>query len=354
MNSPTLSDTPAKKTCAFDGPRRILVTGTAGFIGFSLARRLLADGHAVCGIDGMTTYYDVALKQRRHAILRTSNGFTAHEFMLEDADALLRIVRSFEPNIVIHLAAQAGVRYSLENPRAYIDANLVGTFNVMEAVRVLRPAHFLLASTSSVYGANVDMPFGENDRSDLPLTLYAATKKATEAMAHSYAHIWKLPTTAFRFFTVYGPWGRPDMALFKFVGAILHDCPIEIYGNGEMSRDFTYIDDLIESIVRLLPAVPAIGCRAPAGPDSLSPAAPFRIVNIGRGESVGLMTYVKTIERHLGREARKIMLPMQTGDVPTTFARTDLLESLTGFKPRTSIDEGIKRFVEWYREYHGL
>ncbi|MGJ0531965.1 NAD-dependent epimerase/dehydratase family protein [Methylocystis sp.] len=339
---------------AAGGRQKILVTGTAGFIGFSLARRLLADGHVVCGVDGMTPYYDVALKQRRHALLRASNAFTAHEFMLEDAAATLRVAESFVPDIVVHLAAQAGVRYSLENPRAYIEANLIGTFNVMEAVRTSRPEHFLLASTSSVYGGNVDMPFGERDQSDHPLTLYAATKKATEAMAHSYAHVWNLPTTAFRFFTVYGPWGRPDMALFKFVDAILNDRPIEIYGNGEMSRDFTYIDDLVESIARLLPAVPVVGKRAPAGPDSLSSSAPFRIVNIGGGEPVGLMTYVATIERHLGREAKKIMLPMQTGDVPATFARADLLKSLTGFKPHTSVDEGVRRFVDWYREYHGL
>src|ERR1700730_3869368 len=300
MNSLSTAEPVASTMHSFEKPKRILVTGTAGFIGFFLARRLLADVHVICGVDGMTPYYDVELKRRRHAILNTFNGFASHEFMLEDAQAVLRVAQCFEPEIVVHLAAQAGVRYSLENPRAYIDANLVGTFNLMEAVREVHPAHFLLASTSSVYGANVDMTFGENDRSDHPLTLYAATKKATEAMAHSYAHIWKLPTTAFRFFTIYGPWGRPDMALFKFVDAILHDRPIEIYGNGEMSRDLTYIDDLVEGVLRLLPEIPSTGQRAPAGPDSLSPAAPFRIINIGGGEPVGLIDYVETIERHLG------------------------------------------------------
>jgi UDP-glucuronate 4-epimerase len=349
-----LSQSASSPASAVIANQRVLVTGTAGFIGFSLARRLLGDGHAVCGIDGMTPYYDVALKRRRHSILRESNNFTAHEFMLEDATATLNAAQSFAPDIVVHLAAQAGVRYSLENPRAYIDANLLGTFNVMEAVRETRPKHFLLASTSSVYGGNVDMPFGERDSSDHPLTLYAATKKATEAMSHSYAHVWKLPTTVFRFFTVYGPWGRPDMALFKFVDAILKGGEIEIYGNGEMSRDFTYIDDLIESIVRLLPLAPVMGARAPAGPDSLSTSAPYRIVNIGGGEPVGLMTYVETIEKHLGRKAKKKMLPMQTGDVPATFARADLLKSLTGFKPHTNVDEGVKRFVQWYREYHAM
>ncbi len=300
----------------------------------------------------MTPYYDVALKQRRHAILRESNAFTAHEIMLEDAGATLSRARSFTPDVVVHLAAQAGVRYSLEQPRAYIDANLVGTFNVMEAVREVRPDHFLLASTSSVYGGNPDMPFGEGDDTDHPLTLYAATKKATEAMTHSYAHVWNLPTTVFRFFTVYGPWGRPDMALFKFVDAILNNRPIEIYGNGEMSRDFTYVDDVVESIVRLLPLAPVMSRRAVAGPDSLSRSAPFRVINIGGGEPVELMTYVAMIEEHLGRKAKKIMLPMQTGDVPATFARADLLKSLTGFKPKIGVDEGVRRFIAWYREYY--
>lgn len=342
-----------QRTEATAGRRlRVLVTGAAGFIGFSLSRRLLADGHIVCGVDGMTPYYDVTLKRRRLALLKASNDFIAHEFMLEDAPTMQKTAEAFAPDVVVHLAAQAGVRYSLENPRAYVDSNLIGTFNVMEAVRIVRPGHFLLASTSSVYGGNVDMPFGERDTSDHPLTLYAATKKATEAMTHSYAHVWKLPTTVFRFFTVYGPWGRPDMALFKFVDAILNDRPIEIYGEGKMSRDFTYIDDLVESIVRLLPAIPVVGERATAGPDSLSTSAPHRVVNIGGGEPVGLMAYIETIQKHLGRQAKKIMLPMQTGDVPATFARADLLKSLTGYRPNTSVDTGVKRFVDWYREYH--
>jgi UDP-glucuronate 4-epimerase len=335
-------------------PQKILVTGTAGFIGFSLARRLLADGHIVCGIDGLTPYYDVALKKRRHDILRASNNFTAHEFMLEEAEATASVTQAFRPDVVIHLAAQAGVRYSLENPRAYIDANIVGTFNVMEAVRVARPAHFLVASTSSVYGGNVDMPFAETDQTDQPLTLYAATKKATEAMTHSYAHLWNLPTTAFRFFTVYGPWGRPDMALFKFVDAILNDRAIDVFGNGEMSRDFTYIDDLVEAIVRLIPAIPVMGERAAEGLDSLSSSAPYRTVNIGCGSPVGLLSLIETIERHLGKVAKKNMLPMQTGDVPNTFARADLLEALTGFKPGTTVDVGVKRFIDWYREYYDM
>lgn len=354
MTTQSSPGSPASSFAGFDRPGKILITGTAGFIGFSLARRLLADGHTICGVDGMTPYYDVKLKESRHQILRDTENFTAHEFMLEDAERVLETAKSFAPDAIVHLAAQAGVRYSIENPRAYIDSNLVGTFNVMEAVRLTRPAHFLLASTSSIYGANEDMPFGETDRADHPLTLYAATKKATEAMAHSYAHVWKLPTTAFRFFTVYGPWSRPDMAPSKFADAILHGRPIDVYGNGQMSRDFTYIDDLVEAIVRLLPVVPVVGQRAPAGPDSLSPAAPYRVVNIGSGECVGLMTFIRAIEKHLGVEARKNMMPMQTGDVPATFARADLLKSLTGYKPGTTVDDGVKRFVEWYRDYHGL
>ncbi len=253
----------------------VLVTGSAGFIGFHLARRLIADGHSVTGVDGMTAYYDVALKRARIAALGASNLFRHHEVMLEDAPALDRIADEARPDVVIHLAAQAGVRYSIEQPRPYVDSNLVGSFNVLELVRRLKPRHFLMASTSSVYGANVAMPFRETDRTDHPLTFYAATKKAAEDMAHSYAHLWSVPTTAFRFFTVYGPWGRPDMALFKFVKATLAGEAIDVHGHGAMSRDFTYVDDLVEAIVRLVDKPPVQG--EPAGPeDSLSPAAPYR------------------------------------------------------------------------------
>lgn len=331
-------------------PRRALVTGTAGFIGFHVARRLLEAGYLVTGVDGMTPYYDLALKRARHALLRRSNAFSGHEIMLEDAAALAAAFEEAPPDVVVHLAAQAGVRYSLENPRAYVDANLVGTFNVMEEVRRHAPAHFLMASTSSVYGSNVKMPFVETDAADHPLTLYAATKKAGEAMTHSYSHLWKIPTTLFRFFTVYGPWGRPDMALYKFASAILEGRPIEIYGEGRMERDFTYIDDLAEAIVRLVDVPPVEG--APVGArDSLSPAAPWRVVNIGAGRPVGLLAFVETLERALGTPARKIMLPMQKGDVPATFADADLLEALTGYRPATGVEEGVARFVTWYRAY---
>jgi UDP-glucuronate 4-epimerase len=332
---------------------RILVTGTAGFIGFHLARRLIADGHVVAGVDGMTPYYDVSLKRARHALLARSNAFRAHEFMLEDMGALERAATDAAPEMIVHLAAQAGVRYSIENPRAYVDANLTGTFNVMEMARRLGVKHFLIASTSSVYGANTLMPFTETQRADHPLTLYAATKKATEEMTHSYAHLWKIPTTAFRFFTVYGPWGRPDMALFKFVRATLAGEEIDIYGHGQMQRDFTYIDDLVEGVVRLMGKAPAEG--APVGAmDSLSPAAPWRAVNIAGGQPVGLLPFVDAVEKALGVPVRRKFVDMQKGDVPATFAAADLLEALTGYRPATSVEEGVAHFVRWYRQYHGV
>jgi UDP-glucuronate 4-epimerase len=329
---------------------RVLVTGTAGFIGYHLARRLLDAGVFVVGFDGMTPYYDVRLKERRHERLARSNGFRAVVGMLEDPDALARAAALAEPDVIVHLAAQAGVRYSLENPRAYVDANLVGTFNVLELAKTCGVRHLLLASTSSVYGAADKVPFEEADPTDQPLTLYAASKKAGEAMAHAYAHLWKIPTTAFRFFTVYGPWGRPDMALFKFVAAILKGEPIDVYGGGAMRRDFTYVEDLVEAIVRLIPIAPDEANRVAAdrARDTLSPQAPFRIVNIGGGQPVGLNDFIAVIERALGRDAVRTLLPMQKGDVPQTFASPALLEALTGYVPTTPIEVGVRRFVEWY------
>jgi UDP-glucuronate 4-epimerase len=324
---------------------RVLVTGAAGFIGFHLSRRLLAEGHEVDGYDGMTPYYDVRLKEARWAELGRFPRFRGQVAMLEDADALAAFAEP-RPDIVVHLAAQAGVRYSLENPRAYVDANLVGTFNVLELARGV--GHLLLASTSSVYGANAATPFRETDRTDHPLTLYAATKKAGEDMAHAYAHLWKTPTTAFRFFTVYGPWGRPDMALFKFVAAGLKSEPIDVYGEGRMSRDFTYIDDLVEAVRRLIGLPPTEG--APVGPqDSLSPAAPYRVVNIGGGRPVGLLAFIDAVERALGREIERRLLPMQKGDVPVTWASPDLLRALTDYVPETDVETGVRAFVAWYR-----
>lgn len=330
---------------------RVLVTGTAGFIGFHLARRLIADGAEVYGVDGMTTYYDVRLKQARHAILKRHNGFSEHLVMLEDAGGLQRVAELAKPDVIVHLAAQAGVRYSIENPRAYVDSNLIGTFNILELARSHEVKHLLLASTSSAYGANTEMPFYETQRADHPLTFYAATKKATEEMSHSYSHLWNIPTTVFRFFSIYGPWGRPDMALFKFVKGILEDEPIDIYNNGQMLRDFTYVDDLVEGIVRLISVVPETG-KPVANVDSLSPVAPWRVVNIGRAEPVNLLEFIEQIERQLGKAARRNYMPMQPGDVTKTFADASLLKALTGYTPGTAAPEGIKAFCDWYLDYY--
>lgn len=335
--------------------QRIFITGTAGFIGFHLARLLLSEGFRVHGYDGMTDYYDVRLKQRRHAMLAQNEGFSATEAMLEEFETLGRTIEEFRPDVIVHLAAQAGVRYSLENPRAYIDANIVGTFNVMECARAVPVKHLLMASTSSVYGANEEMPFHETDKADTPLTIYAATKKACESMGHSYANIYALPTTMFRFFTVYGPWGRPDMALFKFTRGILEGTPIDIYNNGEMWRDFTYVDDLVRGIRLLIDAVPPLpGERGePIAGDSLSPAAPFRVVNIGNSDKVRLLDFVEAIEQEIGRKAIRNYMPMQMGDVPATWADANLIHELTGFRPATPFREGVARFVAWYRDYYG-
>ncbi len=333
---------------------RFFVTGTAGFIGFHLARRLLDEGHEVTGIDGFTAYYDITLKQRRHELLTRRNGFKGHCVMLEDRDGLEKVWAENQIDVVVHLAGQAGVRYSLENPRAYIDANITGTFNLLELVRARPVRHFMFASTSSVYGANPSIPFGESDRADHPLTIYAATKKAGEAMLHCYSHLYQLPVTLFRFFTVYGPWGRPDMAFFKFTKAILEGVPIDIYNNGDMERDFTYIDDLIESIWRLAACIPGDGKGAAIGGDSLSPSAPCRIVNIGAGKPARLLDFIKEIEKATGREALRNYLPMQPGDVPRTFADATLLRALTGYAPDTPWSHGIPEFVKWYRDYYAM
>nr|WP_298931706.1 SDR family NAD(P)-dependent oxidoreductase [uncultured Erythrobacter sp.] len=336
--------------------RTVLITGTAGFIGFHLAKLLLAEGFRVVGYDGLTDYYDVRLKERRHQMLMQNQHFKAKVGMLEDFDTLREFALAEKPDVIVHLAAQAGVRYSLENPRAYMDANVTGTFNVMECARELGVDHLLMASTSSVYGANEEMPFNEREKCDTQLTLYAATKKANEAMAHSYAHLWNLPTTMFRFFTVYGAWGRPDMALFKFTKGILEGTPIDIYNNGEMFRDFTYVTDLVRGIRLLIDAVPDRPESAEDIPDydSLSPVAPWRIVNIGNSEKVRLMDYISAIEAECGREAIKNFMPMQKGDVPATWANATLLKELTGYTPQTNVEDGIRQFVTWYRDYYAI
>ncbi|WP_170452509.1 GDP-mannose 4,6-dehydratase [Ruegeria arenilitoris] len=335
--------------------QRVLITGTAGFIGFHLAKLLLSEGFQVHGYDGMTDYYDVTLKQRRHQMLLQTPGFSATEDLLENHERLMQVADEFKPEVIVHLAAQAGVRYSLEHPRSYIDSNVVGTFNVMEVARQHKVGHLLMASTSSVYGANEDMPFTEVEKADTQLTIYSATKKANEAMGHSYAHLWDLPTTMFRFFTVYGTWGRPDLALYKFVDAILDGRPIDIYNHGEMYRDFTNVNDLVRGIRLLIDAAPV----RPDSPedieegDSLSPVAPYRVVNIGNGDKVRLMDFVEAIEEAVGKKAIRNYMPMQMGDVPATWANTDLLQRLTGYRPQTDFKDGIAQFVEWFREYHG-
>jgi UDP-glucuronate 4-epimerase len=329
--------------------QRFLLTGSAGFIGFHTASRLLQAGAEVLGIDNFSDYYDVTLKEARTDILRNHPGFTLARLDIEDVDGVGAAWTGFRPTHVVHLAAQAGVRWSIEQPRGYVSANIVGTFNLLELARHHPVTHFLAASTSSVYGANTDMPFVETERTQTPMSLYAATKGATELIGHSYAHLYGTPMTFFRFFTVYGPWGRPDMALFKFARAILAGEPIDVYNNGDMVRDFTFIDDLADSIVRLSAAVP--GTQAVEG-DSLSPVAPFRTVNIGAGRPVPLMDYIGELERALGREAVKNFLPMQAGDVPATEASAELLRRLTGHAPDTPPSIGVPAFVRWYREHY--
>ncbi|GLQ35958.1 UDP-glucuronate 5-epimerase [Amylibacter marinus] len=334
--------------------KRVFITGTAGFIGFHLAKLLLAEGFTVLGYDGMSDYYDVNLKKRRTQLLLQNERFSFVEGQLEDNDFLRATIDPFEPDAIVHLAAQAGVRYSLENPRAYIESNVIGTFNIMEAARELAPEHLLMASTSSVYGANDVMPFNEREKTETPMTIYAATKKAGENMGHSYAHLWDIPTTMFRFFTVYGPWGRPDMALFKFTKGILEDTPIDIYNNGDMYRDFTYVEDLVKGIRLLIdtpPKRPETPADIPEG-DSLSPVAPFRVVNIGNSDKVRLLDYIDAIETELGKPAIRNYMGMQTGDVPATWANADLLKNLTGYQPSTDIKVGVAKFVAWYRDYY--
>lgn len=327
-----------------------LVTGSAGFIGYFVCDRLLRLGWRVIGLDAFSDYYDVALKERRHAMLSQSAGFTPVRGRLEDPGQLNALFDTHRPDLVVHLAAQAGVRHSIDAPRDYVEANLVGTFELLEAARAFPPAHMLLASTSSAYGANTDMPYRETARADHQMSFYAATKKATESMAHSYAHLYGLPVTMFRFFTVYGPWGRPDMAHFKFTRAILQGEPIEVYNHGKMQRDFTYIDDLVDGITGLIDAVP--GDTPVSESDSLSPVAPFRVVNIGANAPVALMDFIAAIEAATGHTAVKVMKDMQPGDVPATWADTGLLHALTGYAPKVDIRDGIQRFVDWYRDYY--
>lgn len=331
--------------------RTALVTGSAGFIGYHLCARLLSDGWKVVGLDAMTDYYEVALKDSRLAMLMEHETFVPVQARVETPGVLHDLFDTHRPEAVIHLAAQAGVRYSIDNPESYVEANLIGTFRLLEAMRAFPPKHSLLASTSSAYGANTEMPYAETMQADHQMSFYAATKKSNEVMAHSYAHLYDLPTTMFRFFTVYGSWGRPDMALFKFTKAILEDQPIDVYNHGDMARDFTFVTDLVDGIVRLIEAVPGTD---PVEGDSLSPVAPHRIVNIGNSNSVQLLDYITAIEAATGRTAEKNMMPMQPGDVPATWADASLLQHLTQYKPRTQVTEGVASFVAWYRDYYSV
>lgn len=332
---------------------KALITGSAGFIGFHLANRLLAEGWTVTGLDAMTDYYDVSLKQDRHKLLDAHDGFRRIEGRLEDMETV-RDALGDGQDAVIHLAAQAGVRYSIDAPETYVQSNLIGTFNLLESVRHNPIAHLLMASTSSVYGANTKMPYAETDRAVSQMSFYAATKAANEAMAHSYAHLYDQPTTMFRFFTVYGSWGRPDMAYFKFTNKILNDVPIEVYNQGQMRRDFTFVDDLVEALVRLIDARPVRPADADGitPGDSLSPVAPFRVVNIGNADPVGLLEFIETLESAIGKKAIKKMLPMQPGDVAATWADTSLLHRLTGYRPATPLRQGLDSFARWYRNYY--
>ena len=324
-------------------PRRVLITGTAGFIGFHLAELLLAEGFQVHGYDGMTDYYDVNLKRRRYQMLLQHPAFEATEGMLEDEATLWSVAESFKPEVIVHLAAQAGVRYSLENPRAYIDSNVIGTLNVMEAARKLGVEHLLMASTSSVYGANEEMPFIETEKADTQLTIYAATKKANETMAHSYAHIHALPTTMFRFFTVYGPWGRPDMAPTLFARAICAGQPLKLFNEGKNLRDFTYIDDIVDGVVKVL--------LYPAA-ERLSP--PFRLFNLGHHRPVETVLFVKMLEQLLGKPAQIELLPPQTGDMFETCADLTRVTAAVGYTPKVPLEEGLRHFVAWFRDYYQL
>jgi len=324
----------------------ILVTGSSGFIGFHLCQRLLGDGLEVIGLDAMTNYYDVSLKEKRLSLLKAHDAFTPVIARLETPDVMENIFAKHKPAMVIHLAAQAGVRYSIDEPRSYVQSNICGTFEVLEAARNHTPKHLLIASTSSVYGANTDMPYRETLRVDTQMSFYAATKKATEAMAQTYAHLYDIPTTMFRFFTVYGPWGRPDMALFKFTDAIQNDRSIDVYNHGDMLRDFTYVDDLVDAIRRLMDAIP--GKTPVSTADNLSPIAPWRAVNIGNGAPTKLTEFIEALEEVLGKTAQKNMLDIQPGDMPATWADATLLHDLIGPMNKTDLKDGVANFVNWH------
>ena len=333
----------------------ILVTGSAGFIGFHLARRLLESGEAVVGLDNLNAYYDPTLKAARLAILEGHAGYRHARLDLADRDGVAALFAEVKPEAVVNLAAQAGVRYSLERPETYVDSNVVGFLNILEGCRATRPKHLVYASTSSVYGANTKLPFSVHDNATHPITLYAATKLANESMAHSYAHLFGIPCTGFRFFTVYGPWGRPDMALFKFTDAILKGQPIDVYGEGRMQRDFTYVEDIVDGLIAAIGRPPAANPAWNAmDPDPATSGAPWRVLNLGASRRVELMRYIEVLEAKLGVKATLNLLPMQPGDVARTEADTATTQAVLDYAPQTTVEDGVGRFVDWYRDYYAV
>tara|TARA_B100000787_G_scaffold166867_1_gene152721 strand:- start:93 stop:1094 length:1002 start_codon:yes stop_codon:yes gene_type:complete len=331
---------------------KIFITGSSGFIGFHLCKKLLDKGHSVYGFDSMNSYYDVKLKKGRYKILNKYKKFSFTKGKVENQKILNKLILKFKPRVIIHLAAQAGVRYSIENPRVYLDSNIVGTFNVIEAAKKIKVKHLIIASSSSVYGANKNLPFKEIDKTETQLSIYAATKKSTESIAHSYSHIWKVPTTILRLFTVYGPWGRPDMALFKFTKGILNKKKIDIYNEGKMYRDFTYIDDIVDGVCLLINKAPNLNKVKKLTNDSLSSVAPFRILNIGNTQKIYLLDFIDALEKEIGLKALRNYKPMQKGDVLMTLSDTSLLKKLTGYKPKINYKVGIKKFLDWYLKHY--
>ena len=332
--------------------KTILITGSAGFIGFHLSKLFLKKGWIVIGLDGMTNYYDLKLKKDRHKILSKFDNFKKTEFLISDINKLSKLFLKHNPLCVVHLAAQAGVRYSLEEPKEYIDNNIISTFNILEMCKIYKVRHLLISSTSSVYGNNGNKPFKELDKTDGPLSFYAATKKSCEVLSHSYSHCFKIPITLFRFFTVYGPWGRPDMALFKFTESILNNKEIEIFNHGNMERDFTYINDLISGVFSLISKVPKLGSNLRFTNDTLSKDAPYRIVNIGNSSPTNLLNYIEIIEKTIGIKAKKKFVKHQTGEVKSTWSDISLIKSISGYTPKTNLEDGIKEFIMWYRDYY--
>ena len=331
---------------------KIFITGSSGFIGFHLAKKLLDKGFKVCGYDSMNSYYDTKLKKSRLNILKKYKNFKFVKNNIENYKILKGIIIKFKPKIIIHLAAQAGVRYSLKNPDAYLQSNIIGTFNIIKIANIIKTKHLIIGSSSSVYGANKKFPFQEIDKTDHQISFYAATKKSTENLAHSYSSLWKLPITVLRFFTVYGPWGRPDMAYFKFTKKILNGKKIDIYNKGRMYRDYTYIDDIVDGIFKLINKVPKLTSIKKIKNDSLSPVAPFRILNIGNTRKIYLLDFINTLEKELGKKIKKNYMSMQKGDVHSTLSDSSLLKKITGYNPKTKYQTGIKKFIEWYLDYY--